>query len=348
MRYAPDRKSFPVNARFVFISGILSLSLIATSASADGRYQRTKDRKAIVWNNHPLPGDAATWSGDRDDHGYATGHGTLTWFTTEQRFVTGSNLPVSKDKAINRYTGDMIKGKFAGLVVNVDSNGRTFHGTFVDGHKGSDWTLGPAPTTNEILLKDKTPTIVASPKPNESQELKIADQATSPKRPIPELDGSTIEPPAEGPPQSRPPASSQRLSPNEHTSAETDIEAPTEFDDSLRSLVGSPSESRASATASATPQPSLPPKPVVAAPSSTPSKLDAAKVIELADAEARAHGYSLGDFQHPQAQYNPTADNWTVIYDRKSVDGNGMAVVGQPFSITVEDKTKKATFAPEK
>src|ERR1700687_4802401 len=127
-----------MNRRWLFLSGALLLLLFADGAFGGGTYQRTKDRKTRVWNNYPRPGDAATWSGERDEDGYATGYGTLTWYTAHQRIVTGSNIPFSKHLVVTRYSGEMIRGKLDGLVVNVDANGKTFHGTFVDGRKASD------------------------------------------------------------------------------------------------------------------------------------------------------------------------------------------------------------------
>src|SRR5476651_1167880 len=61
-----------VNSRSFFVCSALLLLLFANSAFAGGAYQRTKDRKTRVWNNYPQPGDAATWSGDRDADRYAT------------------------------------------------------------------------------------------------------------------------------------------------------------------------------------------------------------------------------------------------------------------------------------
>src|ERR1700682_1880745 len=143
-----------MNARCFLVYGVLLLFVHSASA---GSYQRTKDGKARVWNNNPQAGGAATWSGDRDPQGFATGYGTLTWYTTERKRVTGSNLPSLKLAIASSYTGVMVRGKLDGSVVNVDANGKTFHGRFVDGRKGNDWAAGsaPAPSPSEIALDQR-------------------------------------------------------------------------------------------------------------------------------------------------------------------------------------------------
>jgi hypothetical protein len=125
------------------------LLLFANGANC-GVYQRTKDGRTFVWNNFPRPGDAATWSGARDQNGYATGSGTLTWYKSERTIVTGSNIPspAKGNVMLNRYTGRMVKGKFQGLVVGADATGQTFHGTFVNGAKTSDRTVEAPPPAN--------------------------------------------------------------------------------------------------------------------------------------------------------------------------------------------------------
>src|SRR3954471_16399798 len=99
-------KFYFVNARSVFCFSIF-FCLVLTNPCLAGLYQKTKDGKAYIWNNHPMVGAAAELSGDKDADGYATGHGTLTWFTTEKSFVTGSNIPAAKRIASDRYTGTM-------------------------------------------------------------------------------------------------------------------------------------------------------------------------------------------------------------------------------------------------
>ena len=71
-------------------------------------------------------------------------------------------------------------------------------------------------------------------------------------------------------------------------------------------------------------------------------RLTVRQVIRLADAEARRQGYSLREFKPPQAHYNYTEpdDTWWVFYDGK------VAAVGNHFSVTIEDKTKKLWLMP--
>jgi hypothetical protein len=83
-------------------------------------------------------------------------------------------------------------------------------------------------------------------------------------------------------------------------------------------------------------------------PANAKPRLTAAQVIELADAEARGQGYELGEYQHPQARYIPAEGTWSVFYDQKSVDSNAMGEVADPFTVSVEDKTKKTSVVPQK
>src|SRR5207253_883961 len=99
-------------------------------------------KKTLVWNNDPRPGDAATWSGDRDSEGYATGPGALKWFRRDKSFITGSNILAPRKTLISSYVGTMAHGKFEGGVTTVD-HGKTYHATFADGHKKGRWTAGP-------------------------------------------------------------------------------------------------------------------------------------------------------------------------------------------------------------
>lgn len=121
-----------VRARFaIFVCCALLLALASVALGAGGTYQHTKDGNTIVWNDHPKPGETADWSGKRDREGYATGFGTLIWYT-----VKGAEYA--------RYFGNMVRGKFDGPV-NVLSKGKTAHAFFVDGGRTTGWARGPAP-----------------------------------------------------------------------------------------------------------------------------------------------------------------------------------------------------------
>jgi hypothetical protein len=164
-----------------------ALLLFANSANCGGVYQRTKDGRAIVWNNFPRRGDSETWSGSRDANGYATGYGTLIWYKSERTIVTGSNIPSPTKGGVvrGRYSGRMVNGKLQGLVVNVDANGQTFHGTFVNGVKTSDWIAGPPPSPNQQLAQRVSKSAGnKEPAPPAAGPSHVAVTALTPPRPV--------------------------------------------------------------------------------------------------------------------------------------------------------------------
>lgn len=123
--------------------GVLFGLIFVSGAYAGGTYQRTDDhKKALVWNNDPKPGDIATWSGDRDANGYATGPGTLQWFRVGPGVLNRKRTPISS------YSGTMLHGKFNGGVMTVD-HGKAYHATFADGQKKGQWIAGPLITKGE-------------------------------------------------------------------------------------------------------------------------------------------------------------------------------------------------------
>jgi hypothetical protein len=199
-----------VNARFLLICTALLLFANGTRAD-DGRYQPTKDGKTYVWNNRPRPGDVASWSGKRDDDGYATGYGTLTWYSSQKKIVTGSNLPMTKHAAASSYSGKMVDGKFEGPVVNVDANGRTFHGTFADGHKTKDWTRGPASS------RDRMDIAAARKREENVRPAEVAEAATE----------TEPEPPTEGPAEETKAENVQPPTPNAESIREQGVQHPT-------------------------------------------------------------------------------------------------------------------------
>lgn len=122
-----------MRARFVILVCCpLLLALPSVALGAGGTYQRTKDGSTIVWNDYPKPGETADWSGERDREGYATGFGTLSWYT-------------AKGAEYARYYGNMVRGKFDGSV-NLYSKGKTAHAFFVEGNRTTRWSRGPSPS----------------------------------------------------------------------------------------------------------------------------------------------------------------------------------------------------------
>src|SRR5207249_6086500 len=161
--------------------------LFANGANGSGIYQRTRDGRTFVWNNYPKPGDEPTWSGGRDSNGYATGYGTVTWYRVHRAVVTGSNIPSSKGHVVgavvtNRYSGKMVRGKFEGAVLNVDAQGKTFHGRFVSGIKAADWVAGPLPATDQPL-NERISKSAGNPEPPAEGPPRVAAASTRSLRP---------------------------------------------------------------------------------------------------------------------------------------------------------------------
>ena len=122
-----------------------ALLLIFTNAADAGRYQRTKDRKIRVWNEHPEHWDEAIWTGERDENGNATGPGVLTWYGIPHTAQMGSLIPSTRGHELTlvaSFSGQMTEGRFEGLVVSTDAAGRNFHAKFVDGSPVSPWSAG--------------------------------------------------------------------------------------------------------------------------------------------------------------------------------------------------------------
>src|SRR4051812_43622976 len=153
----------------IVFSAVISFAALALG----GEFQKTKDGKTTVWNEHPKKGDVATWVGDRDDEGYAKGFGTLTWYKAEG----------GRSVVYARYFGNMAAGKFEGGV-NAHSNGRTSHAFFTDGTRTSPWASGTAPhlaAAPEKKTRAKKERAVAT---EESE----ARETPSTKRPVPNLE----------------------------------------------------------------------------------------------------------------------------------------------------------------
>ena len=215
-----------IGRSFLFCSAVLLL--LGNVAIADGIYQRTKDGKTLIWNDHPQAGDEATWSSARDRAGYARGFGTLTWYTREEDVG-------AKPSVYARYWGNMVQGKFNGPV-NVHVKRRTRHAFFADGARATPWSAGPATS-----------------RWGTEAELIMAKAAAQRRGTILESNVSEPQSPAAGPasptqrPQSRGESPEQREIPGPPT-AESFHEEPAssggqpkiDIDDSIRILVWPP------------------------------------------------------------------------------------------------------------
>lgn len=287
--------------------------LFASAAFGAGEFQRTKDGKTLVWNSAPKAGDEATWFGDRDGEGYATGAGTLTWIT-------------ARGTVYARYFGNMAHGKFNGPV-NAHSKGKTAHATFADGERTSRWTAGRAPSLEpgpqeQIAANISKPKTNAPPPPAEPSP-KIAAKPETPVSPMPTPAPPTpSEVPAEGPGVKRAlPADTAEATKPVAVNPPTKKKVKSNFDPSLTALVGPPSS-------------------LHNIPANT--QLTQQDVIDLADTEARVQGYDLNDYERPKADYSAATERWSLFYDQKSADGSPQ--VGKYFTATVEDKTRKVTI----
>jgi hypothetical protein len=376
-----------VSGRFLFVCG--ALLVFANVAFGDGTYQRTKDGKTLVWNNHPKPGDEAKWSGDRDREGYASGFGTLTWYTALER-ETGS----AKSALYARYWGNMVRGKLNGPV-NSHSKGKTNYAIFADGVRTTRWAAGPAPS--QIVAqpakqlagaKPETPNAqrptevlpprlaaeeaVAQPKngqrptsnvPRAITETLAGNPSTTPaERDVAKQDnverrksnsaGPIVETPAEGPSPNELRAENAQLRKDSRGGSPTlnsesvreqaaqrpriSNKAKPEIDDSLRLLAGPPPSLHTDVTVKAS---AANAKPETASSPGAKARLTKEEVTDLADAEARAQGYNLDEYQRPKADYSAAEDKWSLFYDQKPVDVT--PEIGKYFSAKVDDKTKK-------
>jgi hypothetical protein len=75
-------------------------------------------------------------------------------------------------------------------------------------------------------------------------------------------------------------------------------------------------------------------------------RLSRQAVIDLADMEARSHGYDPAEYQRSEPQYDPTDEKWSLLYEQKP--GDGMVDVGKHFSVAIDDKTKNISVVPER
>ena len=182
-----------------------------------------------------------------------------------------------------------------------------------------------APTTPPEIAETTT---LPTPEPTQSSSSSLFETT-----PIPDLAETPATTGAEETPQPPTPEPSveQKPEPVEHSSTPEPVKK-SEADTSLNALVGPPSSLRSGPVTSSTSG---------SASSGTHgvAQLSEDDVIGLADAEARDKGYNLSDYQRPRTDYSAVKEKWSLFYNLKDPKAAGGDL--QPFSVTVEDKTKK-------
>ena len=288
---------------FLFCAALL---LLVNTALGDGIYQRTRNGKTLVWNDHPQSGDQAIWSGARDRDGYARGFGTLSWYTTD---------PASAKLSLYaRYFGNMTRGRFSGPV-NVHAQRKTRHALFADGARVTRWSAGPAssrsPVTAEIVtvVPPRGPSMIenANPEPPAAGPL-------APRRELPNLRAPVAEPRTD---QVAEPVSSG-------SGPKIDI------DYSLVVLAWPPQSLRMRPAGYGPPSPQA------------RARLTNEEVVDLADAIARSRSCDPTDYDRPEPHYDPVDQTWSIEYNPKAVVGPTQN--GERFSVAVNDKTKAAAL----
>lgn len=318
--------------RTIFYCAAL-LSILSATAAVAGQYQPTKDGKVIVWNDDPLPGDAATWFGDRDKEGYATGVGELTWYTGDGELFA-------------RYFGNMERGKFNGAV-NAHSRGKTVHATFVEGKRSTGWIAGRA------TLADRRKSAPVKTTPTTPQLAK-ADATIRDDRPQPDLAKAMQDSPAEGPAMAakekpappRPPEGKPQTAVVDAHKDDTPKPAPAQKESKPREdapkngetpdvsdFLGPPSALRRDPLVEA---PSTAPEPDVAS-SPSAAQLTSDEAVAIADSEARARGFDLNSYDRPKADYSKVKGKWSLVYQLKDRNVDAPPHV----DVTVDDDTKK-------
>jgi hypothetical protein len=317
-----------------------ALILMASGAFAGGTYQETKRGRITVWNEHPAAGELAKWSGRRDKNGYATGDGTLTWYRLEAPNRTGSRIPFTRTVILSRYSGKMVRGKLEGSVVSTDSDGRRTRVAFVNGHESTEKvakTSEPSPVE-----------VAAQPAEEKVPRAELVEPAAPAAGPdAPPVAKPLVEPPIVEQAPAKPEAVEKQSSPT--AVGRTSAKAQAEAEESLSSLVGPPNSLRAYPIVEPSPKPSvasIAPTPAPPAPPPPRPDLIAAEAIELADGEARTHGYNLGEYQAPKAHYDADEDAWTVSYVQKGADR--ASADSKHFGVSVGDKTKRTSIVDEK
>ena len=182
-------------------------------------------------------------------------------------------------------------------------------------------------TPSETPAQETAPTIVEKPAESTPTPRRAFDEPTA-------LPKSEPDRPLTEPSQVPTPEPTQSASPEKESRREESVAKRTPADVSLNALVGPPSSLRTTSVPENASE-----KSETHSSMTGNASLTEREAVSLAEAEARAHGYHLEDYQPPKADHSSVKAKWTLFYSSKgSSTGSGQA---EPFTVTVEDKTRK-------
>jgi len=208
---------------------------------------------------------------------------------------------------------------------------------------------GQSPKPNPELLTAGSPAGGRSTRPNPKAETPTSNSDSFPEQ-TPNSRPSTLDaqdsaaeplPPAEAPDDVNRRPNYNALRPQASQKPEAQV------DDSLRSLVRPPSSLRSSPEAAVSPETEATSggeKPETATSSEPNEHLTEEEAIALADAEARAQGYHLDEYQRPIADYSSVNDKWSLFYDQRPV--GDVPEIRKYFTVKIDGKTKKTLIEP--
>jgi hypothetical protein len=190
----------------------------------------------------------------------------------------------------------------------------------------------PPQETPASIAEQKAPETATTP----AQKFEEPESISTPAEQKPDLArSSSTEPsvPAEGentPPttERREPSSSSANS--ESAAASRSTETTRDRDVSLNALVGPPTSLRTT-TEPASQSQSSPPE--------HSGALTESEAIDLANTEARIHGYVLDNYDRPKVDHSNVKGRWSLFYPLKSSADKSSDLA--PFTVTVDDKTRK-------
>jgi len=196
----------------------------------------------------------------------------------------------------------------------------------------------PAPEASPVSAS--SPPIVAETTPVPTPEPTQSESSLFEAPKIAESQEPSNTSANETPPVSTPEPSVEQKSEVSDQSPTTEAPKRSSSEGSLSELTGPPSSLRDDSI----PESSAPPKSETRSrPTSSGTRgvaqLSEDDAVGLADAEARSRGYDLSEYQRPKTDYSAVKDKWSLFYTLKDPKMAGGDL--QPFSVTVEDKTKK-------